>query len=94
MYKGPYLLVAIAVAIVLARLVLVPGGVLPAVLSSRPLVATGRASYSVYLWHWPVLLIVTSERTGLTGTGLFTARAMATAAVAYLSYALIERRFH
>jgi peptidoglycan/LPS O-acetylase OafA/YrhL len=94
MYEGRYLLVAVVVAVFLARIVLVPGGAISAVLASRPLVATGKVSYGLYLWHWPLLLLITTERTGLSGFELFTARAVASGLAAYLSYVLIERRFH
>ncbi|MCL2788141.1 MAG: acyltransferase [Micrococcales bacterium] len=33
-----------------------PGGVIAAVLSIKPLVWIGGLSYSLYLWHWPILI--------------------------------------
>jgi peptidoglycan/LPS O-acetylase OafA/YrhL len=92
MYDGWYLVFAGAAAVVLARLVLVPDGALPALLSSRPIVGLGRISYSLYLWHWPLLLVITEERTGLHGVNLFAARVAASLAVATLSYVLVEQR--
>ena len=41
---------------------LVPDGVAARALSVRPLPALGRISYGVYLWHWPIFLVLSSER--------------------------------
>ena len=92
-YFGWYAVIAIAVAVVIAQVVMVPGAMVPSMLSSRPLVSLGRISYSLYLWHWPLLLVITEPRTGLTGISLFIARVAASLAAACLSYFAIERRF-
>jgi peptidoglycan/LPS O-acetylase OafA/YrhL len=36
-------------------------------LSWRPLRWLGLISYSVYLWHWPIIVLLSPERTGLDG---------------------------
>ena len=62
-------------------------------LGSRPLAALGRISYSLYLWHWPVLVLARyGARTALPiGTRLL--MLVATLLLAILSYGLIERPF-
>jgi peptidoglycan/LPS O-acetylase OafA/YrhL len=91
LYHGPLLLVALAVAAVLAHAVLAPQSLTARVLSLSPLPALGRISYGVYLWHWPLLAWLNSERTGLHGPSLLLLRCLATVAVATLSYLMIER---
>ena len=61
------------VAVVIAAAVH-PGGPVRRVLSLGVLVWIGRISYGLYLWHWPVQLIVDSERTGISGVPLDLAR--------------------
>ena len=50
----------------------------------------GRISYGLYLWHWPVQLIVDSERTGISGVPLDLVRVGLTVALAAASYYLVE----
>lgn len=65
-------------------------------LSKPPLTALGRISYGVYVYHWPIFLWLSPERTGL-GDGaledvaLFGLRFAATLAVAVPSYRLLEQ---
>jgi peptidoglycan/LPS O-acetylase OafA/YrhL/lysophospholipase L1-like esterase len=60
-------------------------------LSARPLVAVGAVSYGLYLFHWPVFVILDEARTGLDGQALFAVRLAATAAVTVVSYWLVEQ---
>ncbi len=60
-------------------------------LSVRPLVLAGAISYGVYLFHWPVYVVLDHERTGLDGAPLFAVRVGVTIAIAALSFVLLER---
>lgn len=60
-------------------------------LALRPLVAVGRVSYGIYLWHYPAILAVQSEMEGSSAT---VQRAMAlvlTALATVASWQLVER---
>ena len=61
------------------------------VLSARPVVALGRISYGVYLFHWPVYVVLDEARIGRGGVALFAARIAVTLAIATVSYVAIER---
>lgn len=78
----------VSAALVLA--LLVPNRVTSA-LSWRPLAAVGVASYSIYLVHWPVILILTSDRVGFSGWGLVALKVAAAGAVAAVVHVAIEQ---
>ena len=62
-------------------------------LGSRPVAALGRISYSLYLWHWPVLVLT---RYGASAEPALETRLLmlvGTLALASLSYVAIERPF-
>ena len=69
--------------------VLVPGP-LRSLLSRWPLVHLGRISFSLYLFHWPIFLLLTPQRTGLSTWWLLTVRLVASLAVAAACYILVE----
>ncbi len=91
LYEGGFLVVALTTAAVLATAVRRPSHVLSRFLSLGPLRYTGRISYGLYLYHWPIFLVLTEARTGLTGYALLAVRFAITFAAADLSFRLLER---
>ena len=61
-------------------------------LAAGPLVWLGRISYGVYLFHWPVYVLLDADRTGLDGAPLLGVRLAVTMAVSVASYQAIELR--
>ncbi|WP_407666299.1 acyltransferase family protein [Mycobacterium pinniadriaticum] len=88
---GLLTVVAVAAVAVIAPVALEQRGPVAWVLSTPPLVALGVISYGVYLWHWPIFLVLTGERTGWSGYALFGARCVITVLVAAGSWWVIER---
>jgi peptidoglycan/LPS O-acetylase OafA/YrhL/lysophospholipase L1-like esterase len=66
-------------------------GPISRLLSVRPLVAIGACSYGLYLFHWPVFLVLDEARVGVGGVALFAIRVAATTAVTLASYHLLEQ---
>jgi peptidoglycan/LPS O-acetylase OafA/YrhL len=69
--------------------VLVPGPI-RVLMTSRPMVAIGRITYSLYLFHWPVFVVLNRDRMGFDGLALSATRVGVTFAFACLSAWLIE----
>jgi peptidoglycan/LPS O-acetylase OafA/YrhL len=90
LYRGGFLLVALAAGSVIVTVVTLPTSVLARVCSLRALVFTGRISYGLYLYHWPLFLVIDHAHTGLLGAPLLAVRLAATFAVAIASYYLVE----
>ena len=61
------------------------------VLCLRPLVWLGTISYGLYIFHWPIFVVVTSSSTGLGSAPLLVLRLGLTLAAATLSSALFEQ---
>jgi peptidoglycan/LPS O-acetylase OafA/YrhL len=67
-------------------------GPLCSALSARWLVTVGTVSYGIYLWHWPVIVVLDGDRTGLRGPALGLLWVLATAVLAAASWLIVERR--
>ena len=88
LYRGGLLAVALGTAAMIASVV--QGGPVARVLAQRPLVLLGLVSYGLYLFHWPLFVVLSEFSTGLSAPEVFTARFAITLAVAVASYRWIE----
>jgi peptidoglycan/LPS O-acetylase OafA/YrhL len=84
-------LTAFAVISVTVIVAATPVGPLASLLALWPIRMLGIVSYGVYLYHWPIILWLSPDRTGLHGTELVLLQASVTLGVAVLSYRLLER---
>src|SRR4051794_28771298 len=73
-YHGGVFVGALAAIAVIAAAPHPRRGPMHRLLEPAPLVGLGIISYGVYLWHWPVYVVLDSARTGLDGWALFTVR--------------------
>ncbi len=90
LYRGGFLFADVMVALVILGVTKAPLGPLARVLALRPVTYVGRISYGLYLWHWPVFLVLDHARTDLDGAGLFALRCAVTLGFAVLSWYLVE----
>ena len=90
LYNGGFLSVAAATAAVILLVVVRPRNWLSRGLSFGVLGYIGRISYGLYLYHYPMFLMIDGQHTGLTGAGLLAVRLAATGAAAVASYHLVE----
>ncbi len=67
------------------------GGLAVRLLSLRAPVAVGLVSYSLYLWHWPVLVLSTYWREHYTGAGEAALWLALAVVLTVASWALVER---
>ena len=88
LYAGGLLAVALLSAGLLFAAV--EGRWTAALLSWSPLVALGRISYGIYLFHFPIFIALSGDRLPLGTGGLFLVRAAVTLALAVASYHLLE----
>ncbi len=90
LYRGGFLVEALLVAVVITAVTQPKVGPLGAVLSVRPLRWIGQISYGLYLWHWPIFVVLSPDRVGIDGYALLSLRIAITFGVASLSYYLVE----
>jgi peptidoglycan/LPS O-acetylase OafA/YrhL len=90
LYRGGLFACAVATAVVIAAAVHPQPGPLNRVLSFRPLCLLGLISYGVYLWHWPIYVVLDQSRVHLGGWPLLAVQIAVTIAVAVVSFRLAE----
>lgn len=89
LFRGGLLAHSTLAAIVVA-FAAVRRGWITKVLGSPVLQWFGRLSYSLYLWHWPVYVVLNQRRTGIEGLQLLGVRLSVSLVLAVVSYHLVE----
>ncbi|MET7999462.1 acyltransferase family protein [Nonomuraea glycinis] len=90
LFTGGLFLHSLAGALLVGLCVQAPHTVVARALAWQPLRRLGLISYSVYLWHWPILVLLSPERTGLDGWARALAVYAASIGLATLSKWLVE----
>jgi peptidoglycan/LPS O-acetylase OafA/YrhL len=65
-------------------------GPVGSLLARRPLQWIGARSYSLYLWHWPILILAEAQYGGRLPWGGIVAVALLTVGVSHVGYVLVE----
>ncbi len=93
LYRGGWFAVDIAVVAVIAAATATGTAFSPVrtVLAAWPLRSIGIISYGLYLWHFPLMLWLTSSSTGASGTGLLWLRLGSSLSAAIVSFFVVEQ---
>ena len=91
LYHGGFWLTEAAVLVLIACAMMGPRSLVSRVFSWRPLTLVGTVSYGVYLWHWPVNVLLSPERTHLHGLWLHVLQFALTFLISVLSYHFLEQ---
>jgi peptidoglycan/LPS O-acetylase OafA/YrhL len=89
-FSGGFLVASLAAGGVVLACTSAPRSLVVRFLELPPFPQWGRISYGMYLWYWPVLLVMTGQRLHWGVYPLFLARVGVTVAIAALSYDLVE----
>lgn len=90
LYRGLLPLLGVAASVVVGNVAATGATWVSRGLALRPLVYLGTISYGLYLWHWPVYVLLDSDRTGIDGALLTAIRIAVSLALATVSFRLIE----
>jgi len=89
-FHGGFAVVSLAAAAVILCVTQMPRHPMSRGIGAPPLAYLGRISYGMYLWYWPVLLVITPERFTLAPLELLALRIGVIVALAALSFHLVE----
>ncbi|CAN5593126.1 acyltransferase family protein [soil metagenome] len=91
LYRGGFWLTELAALVLVVCAVGRPRGVVARTLSFSPFRWLGTISYGVYLWHWPVYVVLSKERVHLGEGPLLALRLAVTLVIALVSYRYLEK---
>jgi peptidoglycan/LPS O-acetylase OafA/YrhL len=80
-----------AAAVVIGAAVLAPRTPLSRLLATRPLAAIGRVSYGLYLWHYPIIVVVHERLAGAPDPARWLVSVALVSGVTALSWIVVER---
>jgi peptidoglycan/LPS O-acetylase OafA/YrhL len=83
-------LITLITVAVIAAMEALPTGPAPRLLSHEPLIYLGKISYGTYLWHWPVILVITRTFQPSTNATIALTVLIATG-LASISYQILEQ---
>lgn len=88
---GGFLAVAVMSGFMVIGIAQPSSGPLHRFLEARPTRWVGKISYGLYLYHWPVYVLASEERVGLSGNALLVFHLALTFVIATVSFYLIEQ---
>jgi peptidoglycan/LPS O-acetylase OafA/YrhL len=90
-WNGGLVAIAAGALLIIVGALHAPDGPVGRALALAPLRWLGVISYSLYLWHWPVIVLMTADTTGWSGAPLLIARLATMVALSCVSFYLVER---
>jgi peptidoglycan/LPS O-acetylase OafA/YrhL len=92
LYRGGFWLTEIAALVLVATAIAGPEqSIVARVLAFRPFVLVGLVSYGLYLWHWPIDVVITPERLHVGTNAARIVQFVTTFAIAMASYFGLEK---
>ncbi|TWP33316.1 acyltransferase family protein [Leekyejoonella antrihumi] len=89
-YRGGFFVFVLATCAVIAVVELDQDGPVAKLFGYRPLAWVGKISYGLYLWHWPIFVMISPAHTSLSGIPLFVVRFAVSFALGTVSFYLLE----
>ncbi|WNV85721.1 acyltransferase [Umezawaea sp. Da 62-37] len=90
LFQGGLFVHSLLAALLILLCALAPDSVVTGLFGRAPLRLLGLVSYSLYLWHWPVFLVLSEDRLGLDGWARTAVVCAVSLVLAVLSKVLVE----